>query len=63
MSFFHALNDHPKITAWLGTLSGWAAVDWLRSSQIVAAVLAALVSLCALILTLPKVVAEIKSWF
>ena len=54
---------HPKITAWIGAISGWASVDWLRTSQLTAAILAAAVSLCALILTLPKAVAEVRSWF
>lgn len=62
-SLFTVANDHPKITAWIGTLSGWAAFDMLRTAQLAAAVLAGLVSLCALILTAPKAVKEVRRWF
>lgn len=61
--FIETLNDHPRLVATLGAISGWASVDWLRASQIAAAFLAALVSLCALVLTAPKAVAEVRSWF
>ena len=57
------IQEHPKVTAWIGALSGWASVDWLRTAQLSAAILAAMVSLCALILTAPKALAEAKSWF
>ena len=57
-----ALNAHPKYVAWLGTAAGWASVDFLRGAQLVAAVLAALVSVCALILTAPKAWAQVKRW-
>lgn len=57
------IQDHPKLTAWLGTVSGWASVDFLRIAQTSAAILAGAVSLCALILTLPKAVKEVRSWF
>lgn len=50
-------------TAFVGALFGWASFDLLRSAQILAAILAGLVSLCALILTAPKAVREVKSWF
>lgn len=55
-------QEHPRLTAWLGTVAGWASVDWLRISQFVAAVLAALVSLCALVLTGPQALAKVRSW-
>ncbi len=58
-----ALQDHPKVIAWIGTIYGWAAFDLLRTAQIVAAILAAAVSLCALILTLPKAIKEVRGWF
>jgi len=57
------IQDRPKSTAWIGALSGWASVDWLRTAQLSAAILAAMVSLCALIMTAPKVIVEVKSWF
>jgi hypothetical protein len=51
------------MTAWLGTVSGWASLDYLRTAQICAAILAGMVSFCALILTAPKAYREVKSWF
>ncbi len=57
------VQSHPRITALVGVVSGWASVDWLRTSQIVAAVLASMVTLCSLILILPKVVQELCSWY
>ena len=57
------LNEHPRMTAWLGTVSGWASLDYLRTAQICAAILAGMVSFCALILTAPKAYREVKSWF
>jgi hypothetical protein len=63
MKFFAALHDHPRLVAFLGTLSGWASVDLLRTAQIAAAILAATVSLCALILTAPKALTEVRRWF
>ena len=56
------LNAHPKYVAWLGAWSGWASVDFLRYSQIAAALLAAMVSVCALILTASKAWAQVKEW-
>lgn len=56
------LNANPKFVAWLGAISGWASFDFLRAAQIVAAVLAGLVSLCALILTGPQALAKLRSW-
>jgi len=63
MKILEIAHGHPKLTAWIGAVSGWASVDWLRASQITAAILAAMVSLCALILTGPKAVAEVRKWF
>ncbi len=60
---FDTFHDHPRLVAVVGALSGWASVDWLRTTQFAAAALAALVSLCALILTAPKAVAEVRRWF
>ena len=57
------LHEHPRLVAITGAISGWGSFDLLRSAQIAAAILAALVSLCALILTAPKAVAELKRWF
>jgi len=60
-------QGHPKLTVWIGTVSGWASFDFLRGAQIAAALLAAMVSLCALILTGPaawaKVAGWVKGWF
>ena len=57
------INANPKFIAWLGTLSGWASVDFLRGAQVGAALLAGMVSMCALILTAPKAWREVVSWF
>lgn len=62
-SALEVLNDHPRMVATVGAVSGWFSVDLLRATQIAAAGLAALVSLCALVLTAPKAVAEVKTWF
>jgi len=58
-----ALKEHPRLISFIGTVSGWASFDLLRASQITAAILAGLVSLCALILTGPKAIEEVKKWF
>lgn len=57
------LQEHPRLVATAGALSGWASLDLLRTAQIAAAILATLVSVCALILTAPKAVAEVRRWF
>jgi hypothetical protein len=62
-SIIATAQDHPKVTAWIGTLSGWAGFNWLHTAQLAAAILAGLVSLCALILTAPKAVKEVRRWF
>lgn len=58
-----AIVSNPRIVAWVGTLFGWVTVDLLYASQVVAAIFAAAVSFCALILTAPKAYAEVKRWF
>lgn len=64
-NFFEHLNDHPRLVATIGAGAGWAgaSIDWLRWFQIVSVILAALVSLCALILTARKALREVRSWF
>lgn len=57
------INANPKYFAWVGTVTGWMSFDLLRGAQIGAAILAGLVSLCALVLTGPKAWAEFKTWF
>ena len=62
-SLLTALHDHPRLVAFAGGISGWASFDWLRAAQFAAATMAALVSLCALILSAPKALAEVRRWF
>lgn len=62
-AFIAVIQGHPKLTAWIGALFGWVSFDALRVAQIGAALLAGLVSLCALILTAPKAIREVRSWF
>lgn len=62
-AFIAATQEHPKVTAWVGAAFGWVSVDALRVAQIGAALLAGLVSLCALILTAPKAIREVRGWF
>lgn len=62
-AFVVLLHDHPRIVAWIGAVAGWWSFDLLRAAQIFAALAAALVSICALILTAPKAIAEVKKWF
>lgn len=49
------LRNHPATTGLLGSVSGWAAVDWLRSAQIAAALLAALVSAGTFMIIAPRI--------
>lgn len=56
-------GDHPRFTAIIGSVFGWVSFDALRAAQVFAAILAGMVSLCALILTAPKAIAEVKRWF
>lgn len=62
-SLIGQLQARPASVSVLGAVSGWASVDFLRGAQIVAALLAILVSICALILTAPKAVAQVRHWF
>lgn len=57
------INARPQTTAWGGTISGWITVDLLQKAQFVAAILAGLVSICALIISVPKAIREVRSWF
>lgn len=57
------LRNHAGTTGIVGTISGWASFDLLRTSQIAAAFLAALVSLGTAIIIAPKVWAQLRSWF
>jgi hypothetical protein len=60
--FLSATQSNQKVISVIGAASGWAAFDLLRAAQVTAAVLASLVSLCALILTGPSAVAKVKGW-
>lgn len=60
------LHAHPRATAVIGAISGWFSVDNIArakdAAQLFAAVVAGLVSLCALILTGPAAVAKVRGW-
>lgn len=57
------LSDHYyRPISVLGAVSGWASFDLLRASQIAAAILASLVSICSIILIAPKVIGQVKRW-
>lgn len=60
------LHDHPKLVSAVGAVSGWfSAGNIARARDIAqfgAAMLAAAVTLCSLILVLPKAIAEVKRW-
>lgn len=56
------LRNYPGATGIVGTISGWASFDLLRTSQIAAAMLAALVSLCTVIIIAPKVITQLRAW-
>jgi hypothetical protein len=64
---FATLNEHPRIVALTGTLAGWFSAEKLERAvsvaQFGAAIVAGLVSVCALILTAPKAIAEVNRWF
>lgn len=49
------LNKFPGYTGILSTVSAWATVDFLRMSQITAAVMAGLVSFATFLIILPKI--------
>lgn len=57
------LRNYPGVTGIIGTISGWASFDLLRTSQIAAAMLAAIVSLGTAIIIAPKVIAQLRSWW
>lgn len=61
-----SIGEHPRIVALLGTASGWFSVEQIGTArdaaQFTAAMLAAAVSLCALIITAPKAWAIVRGW-
>lgn len=57
-----SMQSSPRVVSLLGAVSGWLSLDMLRTAQIFAAIVAGLVSLCALILTAPKAIAEVRRW-
>lgn len=57
------LRNYPGATGIVGTISGWASFDLLRTSQIAAAMLAAVVSLGTAVIIAPKVWAQLRSWY
>lgn len=57
------LRNYPGATGIVGTISGWASFDLLRTSQIAAALLAAFVSFGTAIIIAPKVWAQLRSWY
>lgn len=57
------IKEHPITISTVGAISGWFSVNLVQTAQFAAAALAALVSLCALILAAPKAVREVRSWF
>lgn len=66
-SIFATIYSHPRVTAIFGAASGWFSVNNLGhakdAAQLFAAVVAGLVSLCALILTAPKAIQTARGWF
>lgn len=56
------IDNHTGGIAWVGSLFGWLSFDLLRASQIFAALMAGLVSLAALIISLPKAIAVVRGW-
>ena len=57
------IKEHPITISTIGAISGWFSVNLVQTAQFMAAALAALVSLCALILVAPKTIREVRSWF
>lgn len=57
------IQQHPRVVSVFGSITGWLSFDALRSAQIIAAVLAALMTLCSLVLVAPKAITEVKRWF
>lgn len=66
LSIFHRVNESPRLVAFLGMASGWFSADRIAqardAAQLIAAIIAGLVSLCALILTAPKAVEQVRRW-
>lgn len=62
-ALFFSLQEHPRLVALFGTVTGWMSVDFLRAAQVTAAILASVMTLCSIILIAPKVAAEIRRWF
>ncbi len=58
-----ALRTHSGFTGFVGSVMGWMSYDFLRYSQIAAALLAALVSAGTAIIIAPKVVAQLRAWW
>jgi hypothetical protein len=57
------IKEHPITISSIGAVSGWFSVSLVQTAQFAAAFLAALVSLCALILVAPKAIREVRRWF
>lgn len=55
------LRDHPGTVGSIGAGSGWLSVRMIQHAQFAAAVLAALVSLCTLIIIFPTVCDRLKT--
>ncbi len=57
------LRQHSGLTGILGSITGWASVDLLRASQVVAAMLAGFVSLLTAVIIAPKAWAQLRAWW
>jgi len=57
------LRTHAGATGIIGTVTGWASVDLLRTSQIAAAILAGFVSLLTAVIIAPKAWAQLRAWW
>lgn len=56
------IDKNTGMIAWTGSVFGWISFDLLRAAQIFAAMSAGAVSLCALILTAPQALAQLRRW-
>lgn len=56
------IDNHTGPIAWIGSVFGWLSFDLLRASQIFAALMAGMVSLVALVISLPKAIAVVRNW-
>ncbi len=63
MSLFDEMKSFPIYTGMIGTVSGWASFDLLRTSQIFAGIMAGIVSGCTLIVVAPKALAVVCEWW